>query len=131
MWIDNGDFDEPSDCDFNNGKVHNYSLYYQFYFNDLLRNNDVFDILYQATWIAVTTGMGLAVGLIRWLISYPENLPGFFKEIKECHIDPHHVLPTVSLSVLSLAGGGGYSFFFMILCDRSYFILHTSYLQFT
>eukprot|EP00604_Paraphysomonas_vestita_P002665 CAMPEP_0174818608 /NCGR_PEP_ID=MMETSP1107-20130205/1393_1 /TAXON_ID=36770 /ORGANISM="Paraphysomonas vestita, Strain GFlagA" /LENGTH=307 /DNA_ID=CAMNT_0016030717 /DNA_START=45 /DNA_END=965 /DNA_ORIENTATION=+ len=56
-------------------------------------------------WILVTTGAGLAVGIIRRVVNYPENLPGFFKEVNTCHIDPKWALPTAVISALSLAGG--------------------------
>ena len=78
LWVDNGEFDEPSDCDFHAGKAY---------------------------WIGITTAMGFVVGLIRWFTSYPEKVPGFFKEIKDCHVDPKHVPLTVTLSIISLSGG--------------------------
>jgi hypothetical protein len=53
----------------------------------------------------VTTGTGFAVGFIRWLLKYPENLPGFFKEVNTCHVDPTWALPTAAISAISLAGG--------------------------
>lgn len=78
LWVNNGSFDEVGDCDYYAGS------YY---------------------WVAVTTGMGFLVGLIRWIFAYPDNLPGFFKEIKDCHVHTKYVPLTVSLSVISLAGG--------------------------
>lgn len=55
-------------------------------------------------WILVTSGTGLGVGLLRYFLNYPLNLPGLFHEINECHVDYHHVLPTLLLSAVSLAG---------------------------
>jgi hypothetical protein len=56
-------------------------------------------------WIAVTGGAGVAVGLIRWLTAYPDNLPGIFKEIQTYHVEPKWTPITLSLSAISLAGG--------------------------
>lgn len=53
----------------------------------------------------MTTGAGFLVGSLRVLMKYPENLPGFFKEVTDCHVDPTWALHTVLLSALSLAGG--------------------------
>lgn len=78
IWIDNGNFDEITDFDYYAGSK---------------------------VWILVTTLTGLVVGIIRWITSYPEDLPGFFKEVNECHVDPKHVPVTVTISAISLAGG--------------------------
>ena len=78
IWIDNGNFDEMEDFDYYHGSK---------------------------VWILVTTGMGLVVGLLRWVSKYPEDLPGFFKEVNTCHVDPDHVPMTVTISAISLAGG--------------------------
>jgi hypothetical protein len=56
-------------------------------------------------WICVTAGAGLAVGLIRWLFTYPDNLPGIFKDIQSFHVDPKWIPVTYCLSAISLAGG--------------------------
>lgn len=54
----------------------------------------------------VTTLTGLLVGCIRYFSKYPEDLSGFFKEINSCHVEPKHVPLTVTISAISLAGGG-------------------------
>jgi hypothetical protein len=59
----------------------------------------------QNYWILVTTGSGLLVGMIRWGLKYPDGLPGFFKEVNSCHVDPHHAPATIILSAISIAGG--------------------------
>lgn len=56
-------------------------------------------------WIAITTGTGFCVGLIRWTFDYPDNLAGIFKEIKTYHVDTKWVGITYLISALSLAGG--------------------------
>ena len=48
---------------------------------------------------------GLIVGTIRWVFSFPDDLPGFFKEVTTCHVDPHHMPLTFILSAVSIAGG--------------------------
>ena len=53
----------------------------------------------------MTTGAGFLVGCLRVLMKYPENLPGFFKEVTDCHVDPTWAPHTVLLSAISLAGG--------------------------
>ena len=45
------------------------------------------------------------MGSLRVLMKYPENLPGFFKEVTDCHVDPTWAPHTVLLSAISLAGG--------------------------
>lgn len=62
-------------------------------------------LLSQWYWVYVTTGAGFLVGSLRVVMKYPENLPGFFKEVTDCHVDPTWALPTVLLSALSLGGG--------------------------
>jgi len=59
----------------------------------------------QKYWIAITTGAGFCVGVIRWTFSYPDNLPGIFKEIQTYHVDPKWMGVTYCISALSLAGG--------------------------
>ena len=78
IWIDNGNFNDIKDFDYYNG-----SLF----------------------WVVITTCTGFLVGVIRWASSYPDDLPGFFKEVNSCHVDPKYVPLTVSISALSLAGG--------------------------
>lgn len=77
-WVDNGSFDDASDADFYAGKK---------------------------SWILITGGAGLIVGLVRYLYSYPDNLPGIFKEITDYHVDPTWSPLTVFISAISLAGG--------------------------
>lgn len=77
-WVNNGDFDTASDGDFYAGKK---------------------------TWILITGGAGLLVGITRWLFSYPDNMPGIFKEIGDYHVDPTYTPITVFISAISLAGG--------------------------
>ena len=77
-WVNNDDFEDVSDCGFNSGK--NY-------------------------WIAITACTGLLVGTLRYLLSFPDNLPGLFKEINECHVEPKWAPLTCCLSAISLAGG--------------------------
>lgn len=78
QWVDNGSFDEASDTDFYSGKEE---------------------------WILVTGLAGLIVGIVRYLYSYPDNLPGIFKEITDYHVDPTFSPLTVFISAISLAGG--------------------------
>ena len=77
-WVDNGNFNEPEDADFYNGKI---------------------------SWIFITGGAGLIVGITRYLYDYPDNLAGLFKEIGDYHVDPTYTPLTVFISAVSLAGG--------------------------
>lgn len=43
--------------------------------------------------------------MIRWTFTYPDNLPGIFKEIQTYHVDPKWMGVTYTISALSLAGG--------------------------
>ena len=45
------------------------------------------------------------VCVFRYLYSYPDNLPGIFKEIGDYHVDPKYTPLTVFISAVSLAGG--------------------------
>ena len=56
-------------------------------------------------FILVPTGTGLIVGLYRWAVQYPRDLPGLFKEIDEQHVDPTWSTSSLILSGISLAGG--------------------------
>ncbi len=56
-------------------------------------------------WIAVTACAGFAVGLLRWVFEYPENMPGIFQEITMCHVDPKWSPLTYLISAISLGGG--------------------------
>lgn len=77
-WVDNGEFNEVSDCGYYNGKKY---------------------------WIFVTGGAGFLVGLLRYMMSFPDDLPGFFKEVTSCHVDYTHAPQTLVLSAISIAGG--------------------------
>ncbi len=56
-------------------------------------------------WILVSGGTGFTIGFIRWLFSYPDNLPGIFKEIQTYHVEPKWISLTFIISSMSLAGG--------------------------
>lgn len=43
--------------------------------------------------------------MLRYFTAYPDNLPGLFKEIKDCHVDPKYSITTIALSAISLCGG--------------------------
>ncbi len=53
----------------------------------------------------IPTIAGLAIGLLRYSTNYPSDLPGFFKEINDAHVDPSHTPVTVAISAMSLACG--------------------------
>lgn len=78
LWVDNGNFDEAEDFEYYSGSTF---------------------------WIIITTLMGFTVGTIRWYFQYPDNLPGFFKELNNAHVDPTYVPLTVTMSAICLAGG--------------------------
>lgn len=59
----------------------------------------------QKYWIGVTAGAGFLVGLSRYVFSYPDDLPGFFKDIQVKHVDPKWAPLTYLLSALSISGG--------------------------
>jgi hypothetical protein len=61
--------------------------------------------LCQKSWILIITATGFLIGFLRWATKYPDNLPGFFKEVNDCHVDPTWALHTVLFSALSIAGG--------------------------
>jgi hypothetical protein len=56
-------------------------------------------------WIPLSGGAGLIVGLMRYFFSYPDNLPGFFKEIRDCYVNPRWVCLTYIISAISIGGG--------------------------
>ena len=56
-------------------------------------------------WMLITTGTGIAVGLTRWAFSYPDDLPGIFKEISDYHVHWEWSPLTLILSAMSLGGG--------------------------
>jgi H+/Cl- antiporter ClcA len=53
----------------------------------------------------VSGGAGLLVGIIRYAVKYPRNLPGLFKDIHDFHVEPEWAPVTFLISVISLAGG--------------------------
>lgn len=56
-------------------------------------------------WILVLFVTGLTVGLMRFFIGYPDDMPGLFKEIHSYHVDPKWAPWTFLLSLVSLSGG--------------------------
>jgi H+/Cl- antiporter ClcA len=56
-------------------------------------------------WVAVTTGAGLIVGLLRRFLRVPGKLPGTVQEIEDQRVDPATVPGAVAVSLVSLAGG--------------------------
>ena len=78
VWVANGKFDEASDCDFYAGKLY---------------------------WLAIPTTAGCLVGLLRHFSSYPDNLPGLFKEINSHHVEPAWAPLTFLISAISLGAG--------------------------
>lgn len=59
----------------------------------------------KAWWIPLVGGTGLVVGHLRYFASYPNNLPGLFKEVSDGHVNPTWVPMTFILSLISLSGG--------------------------
>lgn len=59
----------------------------------------------QLYWIPLSGGAGLLVGLVRYFFSYPDDLPGFFREIQDAHVNPRWVCLTYIISAISLSGG--------------------------
>jgi H+/Cl- antiporter ClcA len=56
-------------------------------------------------WVAVTAAAGVVVGLLRRLTRLPEEVPGFFEDLKAEHFDARLVPGTVAVSAVSLIGG--------------------------
>ena len=56
-------------------------------------------------WVAVTAGAGIVVGLLRRLTRLPEDVPGFFDDVRAGRVDPRLVPGTVAISAVSLIGG--------------------------
>ena len=56
-------------------------------------------------WVAVTTGAGVLVGVLRRVFRLPDKLAGTVKELKEQRVEPSTVLKGVAVSLVSLAGG--------------------------
>jgi H+/Cl- antiporter ClcA len=77
-WVDNGDFDSAADCGYYDGKPE---------------------------WIIIVGTAGFLVGTLRWALKFPNDLPGFFKEVTSCHVDYTHAPQTLLLSAISIAGG--------------------------
>lgn len=58
-----------------------------------------------AYWTGVTVVTGFIIGSLRYIMHYPGNLPGLFREILSYHVEPKWAPATVVLSAISLAGG--------------------------
>ncbi|KHL17103.1 H+/Cl- antiporter ClcA [Mumia flava] len=56
-------------------------------------------------WVAVTTGAGLAVGVLRHVLKMPAHVPGLTEELAEERVEPRSVPATVTVSAVSLVGG--------------------------
>ena len=50
-------------------------------------------------------GSGFLVGVLRYMMNYPEQVDGLFKEINTYHVDWTIAPQTIFLSLISLAGG--------------------------
>jgi len=59
----------------------------------------------QLYWAIITTSAGLLIGLIRYSVNYPDDLPGLFQEIHSYHVNYKWAPFTILLSAISLAGG--------------------------
>jgi hypothetical protein len=53
----------------------------------------------------IPSSAGLVIGLIRWGFSFPDNLPGLFQEINDCHVHWEWSPLTLLISAISLGGG--------------------------
>jgi H+/Cl- antiporter ClcA len=56
-------------------------------------------------WVAVTTGAGVLVGVLRRAARLPRKLPGTVEELQDQHVDPSTALQATAVSLVSLAGG--------------------------
>jgi H+/Cl- antiporter ClcA len=56
-------------------------------------------------WVAVTTGAGVAVGLLRMATGLPEKTPGLIPDLEDQSVDPRLIVGTVLVSAASLCGG--------------------------
>ena len=56
-------------------------------------------------WVAITAAAGIVVGLLRRLTRLPEDVPGFFDDVRAGRVDPRLVPGTVAVSAVSLIGG--------------------------
>ena len=73
---------------------------------NLISNPDAFNAYNgQIWWIAVPSGGGLVIGLIRYFVSFPENIDGMFKEIQHAHVDYKWAPFTYLISLISLSCG--------------------------
>lgn len=82
----------------------------KFWTNDLEKqveqNPDAFDYWSgRKMWIVIVMGTGGVVGLLRFVLDFPENIAGIFKEINTYHVETSTAPKAVLLSVISLAGG--------------------------
>lgn len=74
-------------------------------------------------FMLVPSSTGFCIGLIRWGFSFPDNLPGLFKEINVCHVHWEWSPLQYLISAMSLAGGASLgpeaalvSFYFFVHC---------------
>jgi len=56
-------------------------------------------------WIAVLTGTGLIVGILRTALKVPDDLEGSLTIVQNGSIDRDHALQAIGISVVSLIGG--------------------------
>ena len=56
-------------------------------------------------WVAVTTGAGVVVGVLRSLLKLPARIPGLIADIEGGHVDPGLVPGIAAVSAVSLIGG--------------------------
>ena len=56
-------------------------------------------------WVAVTTGAGVLVGVLRRVLRVPAKLPGIFQELTAQRVEPSPVPAAVAVSLVSLVGG--------------------------
>lgn len=57
-------------------------------------------------YIFIPMCTGILVGVIRFAVDYPKDIPGLFKEITEMHVNYRWAPASLLLSAVSLAGGG-------------------------
>ena len=80
--------------------------------------------LYQGKlhWIVIPTIAGLTVGILRYLVSYPETSEAagnLFKEINACYVDYRHSFSTLLISVVSLSYGANLGPEAALVCQNS------------
>jgi H+/Cl- antiporter ClcA len=56
-------------------------------------------------WVGITAGAGVVVGLSRRFTRLPEDVPGFFEDVRAGGVDVRLVPGTVAASAVSLIGG--------------------------